>query len=92
MAAYIAFGIEPKHLLSAVIMTAPGTILISKMLVPETDFQDRRRVVMSDAEVGAEKSENLLGAIARTTDGLGSTQHRRYADFVPRTDASRTVF
>ena len=25
MAAYIAFGIEPKHLLSAVIMTAPGT-------------------------------------------------------------------
>src|SRR6266705_1262766 len=37
MAAYIAFGIEPKHLLSAVIMTAPGTILISKMLVPETE-------------------------------------------------------
>ena len=73
MAAYIAFGIEPKHLLSAVIMTAPGTILISKMLVPETDVpKTAGRVVMSDAEVGAEKSENLLGAIARgTTDGLG---------------------
>ena len=27
MAAYIAFGIDPKHLLSAVIMTAPGAIL-----------------------------------------------------------------
>ena len=27
MAAYIAFGIEAKHLLAAVIMTAPGTIL-----------------------------------------------------------------
>ena len=26
MAAYIAFGIEPKHLLTAVIMTAPATI------------------------------------------------------------------
>src|SRR4030081_1735352 len=38
MAAYIAFGIEPKHLLSAVIMTAPGTILMSKMLVPETEL------------------------------------------------------
>ena len=37
MAAYIAFGIEPKHLLSAVIMTAPGTILMAKMLVPETE-------------------------------------------------------
>src|SRR5271165_6198223 len=32
MAAYIGYGIKPKHLLSAVIMTAPGTILISKML------------------------------------------------------------
>jgi CNT family concentrative nucleoside transporter len=73
MAAYIAFGIEPKHLLSAVIMTAPGTILISKMLVPEAEVpKTAGRVVMSEAEVGAEKSENLLGAIARgTTDGLG---------------------
>src|ERR1700722_9684262 len=33
MAAYIAYGIEAKHLLAAVIMTAPGTILLSKMLV-----------------------------------------------------------
>ena len=73
MAAYIAFGIEPKHLLSAVIMTAPGTILISKMLVPETEVpKTAGRVVMSEEELGAEKRENLLGAIARgTTDGLG---------------------
>src|SRR5207237_3964379 len=28
MAAYIAFGIEAKHLLAAVIMTAPGTLLM----------------------------------------------------------------
>ncbi len=73
MAAYIAFGIEPKHLLSAVIMTAPGTILMSKMLVPETEVpRTAGRVVMSEEEVEAEKKENLLGAIARgTTDGLG---------------------
>ena len=32
MAAYIAFGVEAKHLLAAVIMTAPGTILLAKML------------------------------------------------------------
>ena len=72
MAAYIAFGIEPKHLLSAVIMTAPGTILMSKMLVPETEQpKTAGRVVMSEEEAAAEKSENLLGAIARgTTDGL----------------------
>jgi CNT family concentrative nucleoside transporter len=73
MAAYIAFGIEPKHLLSAVIMTAPGTILMSKMLVPETEIpRTAGRVVMSEEEVDAEQKENLLGAIARgTTDGLG---------------------
>jgi concentrative nucleoside transporter, CNT family len=72
MAAYIAFGVEPKHLLSAVIMTAPGTILISKILVPETEQpKTGGRVVMSEGEVAAEKQENLLGAIARgTTDGL----------------------
>jgi concentrative nucleoside transporter, CNT family len=72
MAAYIAFGIDPKHLLSAVIMTAPGTILISKMLVPETESpKTAGQVVMSAEEEEAEHTENLLGAIARgTTDGL----------------------
>jgi CNT family concentrative nucleoside transporter len=72
MAAYIAFGVEPKHILSAVIMTAPGAIVISKMLVPETEIpKTAGRVVMSQEEVDAEKQENLLGAIARgTTDGL----------------------
>src|SRR5499427_1730228 len=72
MAAYIAFGVEPKFLLSAVIMTAPGTILMSKMLVPETEQpKTAGRVVMNEAEEETEKSENLLGAVARgTTDGL----------------------
>lgn len=72
MAAYIAFGIDPKHLLSAVIMTAPGTLLMAKMLVPETEQpKTAGRVVMNEEEMAAEKSENLLGAISRgTTDGL----------------------
>jgi len=71
MAAYFAFGAEPRHVLSAVIMTAPGTILISKMLVPETEQpKTAGRVVMPEEEPGKEK-ENLLGAIARGTgDGL----------------------
>ena len=72
MAAYFAFGAEPRHVLSAVIMTAPGTILISKMLVPETG-QPRTagRVVMPEDEQEKENKENLLGAIARGTgDGL----------------------
>jgi len=34
MAAYIAFGIEARHLLTAVIMTAPGTIMMAKIFEP----------------------------------------------------------
>jgi len=70
MAAYFAFGAEPRHVLSAVIMTAPGTILVSKMLVPETEQpKTAGRVVMSEDK--SEEKENLLGAIARGTgDGL----------------------
>ena len=69
MAMYIAQGVEAKHLLAAVIMTAPGTILISKMLVPETGVPATEgRVVMPKDE--EHKEENLIGAIARgTIDG-----------------------
>src|SRR5258705_6717253 len=72
MAAYIYFGVDPKFLLSAVIMTAPGTILMAKMLVPETEEpKTAGRVVMSEEEDKTEERSNVLGAIARgTTDGL----------------------
>lgn len=69
MAAYIAVGgAEAKHLLAAVIMTAPGTLLISKMLVPETEKPlTAGRVEMPHME----KESNILGAISRgTIDGL----------------------
>ena len=36
MAIYILFGVEARHLLTAVIMTAPGSIMMAKMFVPET--------------------------------------------------------
>jgi CNT family concentrative nucleoside transporter len=70
MAAYIAFGIEAKHLLAAVIMTAPGTLLMAKMLVPETEVAETAgKVVMPEDE--EHKNDNFLAAIARgTSDGL----------------------
>jgi CNT family concentrative nucleoside transporter len=69
MAMYISQGIEARHLLSAVIMTSPGTILMAKMLVPETGVPATEgRVVMPKNE--EHKEENLVGAIARgTLDG-----------------------
>jgi CNT family concentrative nucleoside transporter len=64
MAAYIAQGVEAQHLLSAVIMTSPGTILIAKMLTPETETPATEgRVVVPEEE--AHREENLIGAIAR---------------------------
>jgi concentrative nucleoside transporter, CNT family len=68
MAAYIAYGIQAKHLLAAVIMTAPGTILLAKILVPETEKPlTAGRVEIADME----RDTNILGAISRgTIDGL----------------------
>jgi len=81
MAAYILYGIEAKHLLSAVIMTAPGTILVSKMLVPEIEhpltagrLKPGAQPASASVELDAAsmpKDQNVLDAIARgTIDGL----------------------
>jgi CNT family concentrative nucleoside transporter len=69
MAMYISQGVEARHLLSAVIMTSPGTILMAKMLVPETEVPATEgKVVIPKDELHAD--ENLIGAIARgTIDG-----------------------
>ncbi|HKF23263.1 MAG TPA: nucleoside transporter C-terminal domain-containing protein [Candidatus Angelobacter sp.] len=69
MAAYILYGIEAKHLLAAVIMTAPGTILMAKILVPETE-QPKTAGTVQIAEDAMHKDSNILAAIARgTIDG-----------------------
>jgi CNT family concentrative nucleoside transporter len=69
MAAYIAFGVEARHLLTAVIMTAPGTIMMAKMLVPETEQPKTMGTVHME---NVERDSNFLAAIARgTTEGLG---------------------
>jgi CNT family concentrative nucleoside transporter len=69
MAMYISQGVEARHLLSAVIMTSPGTILMAKMLVPETKVPATEgKVVIPKDELHAD--ENFIGAIARgTIDG-----------------------
>jgi CNT family concentrative nucleoside transporter len=68
MAAYILFGIEAKHLLTAVIMTAPGTIMMAKMLVPETEVpktMGKVRLVVEQTDV------NVIDAAGRGTgEGL----------------------
>jgi len=68
MAAYIAYKVEARHILTAVLMTAPGAILLSKILVPETEKPETLGSV--HAAVPATDA-NLLDAAARgTRDGL----------------------
>jgi concentrative nucleoside transporter, CNT family len=71
MGAYIAFGIDARHLLAAVIMTAPGTILIAKMLVPETETPLTAGTTKLDDVQFESKDSNVLDAAAKgTADGL----------------------
>ena len=75
LAAYIGFlgGDDPelrlfyaKHLLAASVMAAPGAIVISKILYPQTEE------INTDVQVSQEKiGSNILDAIANgTTEGL----------------------
>ena len=68
MAAYIAFGIAPEHLLTAVIMTAPGTLMLSKMFVPETAVPE----TLGTVRLSVEKTDvNVIDAAGRGTgEGL----------------------
>ena len=68
MAAYILFGIEAKHLLTAVIMTAPGTIMMAKILVPETEVPK----TMGEVRLEVETTDvNVIDAAGRGTgEGL----------------------
>lgn len=68
LGAYILFGADARHLLTAVVMTAPGTMLISKMLVPETAKPETAGEVKLVLE---KKDVNVLDAISHGVgDGL----------------------
>ena len=68
MAAYILFGIEARHLLTAVIMTAPGTIMMAKIMVPETEVPKTLGTVRLEVE---RTDVNVIDAAGRGTgEGL----------------------
>jgi CNT family concentrative nucleoside transporter len=68
MAAYILFGIEAKHLLTAVIMTAPGTLMMAKIFVPETEVPETMGTVRLEVE---RTDVNVIDAAGRgTSEGL----------------------
>lgn len=69
MAAYVKLAnVDIKHLLTAVIMTAPATIMLAKMLMPEVDQPETAGRVNIKVE---KPGVNLIDAAARGAgDGL----------------------
>jgi CNT family concentrative nucleoside transporter len=68
MAAYILFGVEAQHLLTAVIMTAPGTLMMAKLFVPETREPETMGTVTLDVP---RTDVNVIDAVGRGTgEGL----------------------
>jgi CNT family concentrative nucleoside transporter len=68
MAAYVLFGIEARHLLTAVIMTAPGTLMMAKLFVPETEEPVTRGTVKLEVE---RTDVNVIDAAGRgTSEGM----------------------
>jgi len=68
MAAYILFGVKAEHLLTAVIMTAPGTLMMAKIFVPETQVPE----TMGTVKLEVERTDvNVIDAAGRGTgEGL----------------------
>ncbi|MBC8167659.1 MAG: NupC/NupG family nucleoside CNT transporter [Bryobacteraceae bacterium] len=69
MAAYVKIaGVEVKHLLTAVIMTAPATIMLAKIMTPETEIPATAGSVKVEVE---KPGVNIIDAAARGAgDGL----------------------
>lgn len=70
MAAYVKIAhVEIQHLLTAVIMTAPATIMLAKMLMPETGTPETAGSVKVEVE---KPGVNIIDAAAR---GAGEGLH-----------------
>lgn len=68
MAVYISMGIPAKYLLAASIMAAPGALVISKIVMPETEVSETKGVVKLEVK---KTHVNLIDAIAHgASDGL----------------------
>lgn len=62
LAAYVGFGIDAGHLLAASVMSAPATLAIAKIMVPETKISETRGNVPKHND---KTDTNLLDAACR---------------------------
>lgn len=68
MAVYISLGVPAPYLIAASLMAAPGALVISKIVYPETEFSETKGVVKMDVK---KHHANLLDSIAAgASEGL----------------------
>jgi CNT family concentrative nucleoside transporter len=63
LGAYLSFGIPAEHLIAAFFMTAPTSLVVSKLLYPETEVSETL------GEVKADVKTNYVNAIDAATAG-----------------------
>ncbi|QKQ76235.1 NupC/NupG family nucleoside CNT transporter [Nostoc sp. TCL240-02] len=63
LGAYLSFGIPAQHLIAAFFMTAPTSLVVSKLLYPETEVSETLGEVKADVET------NYVNAIDAATAG-----------------------
>lgn len=63
LGAYLSFGIPPEHLIAAFFMTAPTSLVVSKLLYPETEVSQTARQAKMDVET------NYVNVIDAATSG-----------------------
>ncbi len=62
LASYAAFGVRPEYLLTASVMAAPASLVLAKLLVPETEQSKTAGKVTLDVEA---PDVNIIDAAAR---------------------------
>ena len=68
MAVYISMGVKAEYLLAASLMAAPGALVISKIIFPETEVSETKGTVKLEVK---KMHSNLMDAISHgASDGL----------------------
>jgi concentrative nucleoside transporter, CNT family len=68
MAAYIQMGIYPEMLILASLMSAPGSLILSKILIPQTAISNDMKGIL---DISYNRANGLMDAIGRgSSDGM----------------------
>jgi concentrative nucleoside transporter, CNT family len=68
LAAYVSFGIDAGHLLTASLMSAPAALMMAKIIVPETDPSETSQG--ANAQIECESANGIDAICIGATEGM----------------------